>query len=99
MKKPYSDKGDESVRSENKQVINEPLLEISAEPFDRTPDTCIEMINAYGTYEIQPTADNENDFPAIAQGTPKEWKQRSLKFFRNGDDINPASDHTNGDSI
>ncbi|MBE6789449.1 MAG: hypothetical protein E7539_07340 [Ruminococcaceae bacterium] len=86
-------------KTEQKPLLDEYLLEISAEPFDRTPDTCIEMINAYGTYEIQPTADNENDFPAIAQGTPKEWKQRPLKFFRNGDDINPASDHTNGDSI
>lgn len=27
-----------------------------------------ELLNKYGTYEIQPTADTENQYPAIAQG-------------------------------
>ena len=27
-----------------------------------------DMINAYGTYEIQPPADTDNQYPAIAQG-------------------------------
>ena len=32
-----------------------------------------DMINEYGTYEIQPTANTDNTFPAIAQGLPKYW--------------------------
>lgn len=35
------------------------------------PQTPFDMVNKYGTYEIQPTADTNNDFPAIAQGLPK----------------------------
>ena len=34
------------------------------------PETAEELINKYGTYEIQPTADTDNPFPAIAQGRP-----------------------------
>lgn len=36
------------------------------------PDTVYDLINKYGTYEIQPTADTDNAFPKIAQGLPKE---------------------------
>jgi len=35
------------------------------------PDDCLEMVNRYGTYNIQPTADADNLFPAIAQGLPR----------------------------
>ena len=34
---------------------------------------CRFLINEYGTYEIQPTADTKNVFPAIAQGLSKHW--------------------------
>lgn len=40
-----------------------------------SPENAEELINKYGTYEIQPTADTENDFPAIAQGLPKNKEQ------------------------
>lgn len=30
-----------------------------------------DMVNRYGTYNIQPTADTENEFPAIKQGIAK----------------------------
>ncbi len=33
----------------------------------KRPDS-IDMVNRYGTYEIQYTADTENQYPAIAQG-------------------------------
>lgn len=36
------------------------------------PTDCNDMVNKYGTYEIQPTADTENEFPKIAQGLPKK---------------------------
>ena len=39
--------------------------------FDQ-PITPLEMVNKYGTYNIQPTADAGNEFPAIAQGIPKD---------------------------
>jgi len=35
---------------------------------DDQPESADEMVNKYGTYNIQPTADTENEFPAIAQG-------------------------------
>ena len=31
-----------------------------------------EMVNTYGTYEIQPTNATDCDFPAITQGLPSE---------------------------
>ena len=36
------------------------------------PLTAEEMVNKYGTYNIQPTADTENDFPKISQGLATE---------------------------
>ena len=41
-------------------------------------ETAFELVNKYGTYEIQPTADPENPFPIIAQGLPKQ-KNRQKK--------------------
>ena len=38
--------------------------------FPGQPDDCFDMVNQYGTYEIQRTADTGNFFPAIAQGLP-----------------------------
>lgn len=40
--------------------------------FPGMPADCADLINRYGTYEIQRTADTENFFPAIAQGLPKD---------------------------
>jgi hypothetical protein len=36
------------------------------------PETAFEMVNRYGTYEIQATADTDNEYPAIAQGYNKK---------------------------
>ena len=36
------------------------------------PETAFEMINKYGTYNIQPTADTRNTFPAISHGLAKK---------------------------
>ena len=44
-----------------------------------SPETPHEMVNKYGTYEIQPTAETENSFPTIAQGLPKHRKKPSVK--------------------
>ncbi len=36
--------------------------------------SAFDLTNAYGTYEIQRTADTSNVFPAIAQGYSKQWQ-------------------------
>lgn len=36
--------------------------------FPGNAEDCFDMVNQYGTYEIQRTADTGNFFPAIAQG-------------------------------
>lgn len=54
--------------------------ELSALPYCTNPETCEEMLNTFGTYNIQPTANTENEFPAIAQGSvwqnPKNLKSK-----------------------
>lgn len=79
----------------SKEIHNEkfdPPADISVNYSVCNPDSCEEQVNVYGTYEIQPTANTENDFPAIAQGENAQMKKRTHKFFRDGDDPNPASD-------
>lgn len=39
------------------------------------PETAFDMVNKFGTYNIQPTADADHEFPAIAQGKSKDDKQ------------------------
>ncbi len=45
----------------------------SSQAFFGQPDDVFDMVNQYGTYEIQRTADTGNVFPMIAQGLPKAW--------------------------
>ncbi len=40
------------------------------------PDGPDDVINQYGTYEIQPTADAENRYPMIAQGLSQLERSR-----------------------
>ena len=40
--------------------------------FPGQPEDCFDLVNQYGTYNIQRTADTGNFFPAIAQGLPKD---------------------------
>ena len=70
----------------------EPDFELAVKPPSSTPETSWQMLNSYGTYNIQPTADTPNAFPAIAQDTPDYMEKRSHKFYRNGKDKNPAAD-------
>ena len=77
---------------------NEFNTELSVEKFTRNPKTVDEMLNSYGTYNIQPTAVNENDFPAIAQGENKRMKERPQEFFRGQADKNPAADTSKKES-
>lgn len=54
------------------------LKEISVTPVMGQPHTAQELINKYGTYEIQPTCDSDNDFPKIAQGLPEPKNRKQL---------------------
>lgn len=65
MKKKKTDKNKANQAAVNPSVLNE----------TGSPETTAELLNKFGTYEIQPTADTENDFPAIAQGLPDEKKR------------------------
>lgn len=56
-------------------------------PYDATPDVhhfpgvphdAFDLVNMYGTYNIQPTADTENVFPLIAPGLPKAHRHMKL---------------------
>ena len=51
----------------------------TSQPFFGQPDSTFELINRYGTYNIQPTADTRNPFPAIAQGLPRSLNQVKLE--------------------
>ena len=42
------------------------------------PGDCADLVNKYGTYNIQPTSDTENFFPMIAPGLPEEWKRMAI---------------------
>ena len=42
------------------------------------PDDSFQLVNKYGTYEIQPTNDSGHDFPKIAQGLPKEENRKVI---------------------
>ncbi|MCQ2440370.1 MAG: hypothetical protein MJ076_00545 [Clostridia bacterium] len=57
----------------DKKEIN---IEPSSTPVFGQPETAFELINKYGTYEIQPTSDSENRFPEISQGKPQKKKPK-----------------------
>ena len=42
------------------------------------PVTAWDMVNKYGTYNIQPTTDTENLFPLIGPELPERWRHMSL---------------------
>ncbi len=56
-------------RKRNKNHID--TLEPSSTEIAGQPENAFEMVNKYGTYNIQPTSDSGNDFPHIAQGYPQ----------------------------
>lgn len=43
-------------------------FELSVANIPGNPETPFQMVNKYGTYEIQPTSDTKNGYPTIAQG-------------------------------
>ncbi len=47
--------------------------------FQSPPESVENLVNRYGTYNIQPTADTENVFPLIAPGLPKPYRDMKLR--------------------
>ncbi len=55
------------MKKTNKKLNTETRIEsIHGQPVD-----AFDIVNKYGTYNIQPTADSENEFPQIAQKDTK----------------------------
>lgn len=54
------------------------------------PETCDELIHKYGTYEIQPTNDSDNDFPKISQGLATDRKRKHYKGFNEEQQAHPS---------
>ena len=46
--------------------------------FHAPPEDIHDIINGWGTYNIQATANTENLFPPIGPGLPKKWKNREI---------------------
>ena len=55
-----------------KKKNNKKLDTPSVLPLSDLPETAMELVNRYGTYEIQSTAATDNQYPAIAQGFNKK---------------------------
>lgn len=43
------------------------------------PETCMELLNKYGTYNIQSTAESDNLYPLIAHGLPRKQTGKKKK--------------------
>ena len=67
------------MKDKKEEIPHYKEMEESITYFPDSPETPFEMVNKYGTYEIQPTAETENGFPTIAQGLPKHRKKPSTK--------------------
>ena len=46
--------------------------------FAAPPEDIHDLINGWGTYNIQATTKTENLFPLIGPGLPKKWKDREI---------------------
>ena len=49
--------------------------------FPGIPDSCFDLENQYGTYNLQPTSDTEHLFPLIGPGLPKHWRSMKLDKY------------------
>ena len=48
----------------------------SANSVQGQPQNAFELINKYGTYNIQPTNDSDQKYPEIAQGLPQNQPKK-----------------------
>ena len=55
-------------------------IELSVKAFETgNPETVEEIINCYGTYNIQPTSNTKNMYPTISQGYNKKQIKTDCK--------------------
>lgn len=54
-------------------------LPLELQSLNGQPTTAEELVNKYGTYEIQPTSDSGNVFPTIAAGLPRTEAPKNKK--------------------
>ena len=64
--------------------------ENSVLPLGTLPETAFDMVNRYGTYNIQSTADTDNQYPAIAQGFNSKMEHRDGENRHHGGDWETA---------
>ena len=72
------------MSKEKKERRHDPFPDTPfADPVFGQPESCADLVNKYGTYNIQKTADTDNAYPAIAQGMPKvgHFARRSKAMF------------------
>lgn len=68
-----------SNKIKNGKNENSIKIDISADPVYGEPQDVFDMVNKYGTYNIQPTADTHHDYPKIAQGLSKKANEESKR--------------------
>ena len=54
------------MKNEKEKI--KPVIDVSSVPVTGMPETAFDMVNRYGTYNIQSTADTENMYPTVAHG-------------------------------
>ena len=65
---------------------------LTEQPTDGQDATAAQMVSRYGTYEIQPTADTVNFYPAVGAGT---YDEAALSRLRRQSEIgtDPKAKH------
>lgn len=71
-------------KKQNKDPFKDITDEISDSAVIGNPENTYEQLNRYGTYEIQPTADTQNQYPCIAQGYNKKIIKRDCENRHHG---------------
>lgn len=61
-------------KNKRKKISERDCPTPSAASVTGEPEDVFDMVNKYGTYNIQPTAQTEISFPYISQGLPKKSK-------------------------
>ena len=65
------------MREEKKGFPYDPAPDVNRGP--GVPESGFDLVNEYGTYNIQPTTDTDNLFPLIAPGLPRRWRGMKLE--------------------
>lgn len=78
-------------RKNFKNEKNQSAPQPSINSYDGFPKSSFDLINKYGTYEIQPTCDMQSEWPTIAQGLADNYKKPTTKNKANdyGKDTKP----------